>query len=99
MELTDKQKTILISAGEFELSPEATAYKLGIEENFLIDLLKDPRSQVNKYYNIGKETNMFDVFQGLKKQVMEGKTYAAKLMEEIRKNNEVDKIIKERFGI
>lgn len=99
MNLTEEQKSIVVSAGEYELSNEALAFKLGINEDTLIRLMKDPHSQVCKYYEIGKETKMFDVYEGLKKQVLEGKTYAAKIMDDIRRNHEADKLKKKLFGI
>jgi hypothetical protein len=98
MNLTEEQKQIIVNAGEIGISNETLAYQLQFDEAELIKEMKNNQSIVSKYYRIGQECYLVDVYGAMKDKALTGDTEAVKMLLKIRQEHSYQKTSRELFG-
>lgn len=68
------------------------------EKNQLVIDLQTPGSEAYKLYDSGKARGQFETMSGLKSAADRGDIDAAKILENIRREYEIEKSIKKSFG-
>lgn len=98
MTLNDDQKKIVVNAGEIGLSTDTLAYQLQVDESELKRELMNSRSDVSKFFRIGKEFQMIDIYEAMKTKALKGDTGAAEMVMKIKKEYLYQKKSRELFG-
>jgi hypothetical protein len=98
MTLNEDQKKIVVNAGEIDLSSEALAYKLGLNETEVKRELQNRNSEIKKLFDIGQEFHMVDVFNAMKELAIKGDIAAAEMMIKIKNEHNYQKTARKLFG-
>lgn len=98
MTLNDEQKKIVVNAGEIGLSTDTLAYQLQVDESELKRELMNSGSEIAKYFRIGKELQMVDVYEAMKNKALKGDSAAAEMVMKIKREYQYQKKSRELFG-
>jgi hypothetical protein len=98
MNLTDEQKEHCIKAGKYGFNAKKLSALLMLPEKEVEDALKNPSSEISKYYEYGKAVFMFEPFKKLEEQAIAGDRHAAKDLMKLRRDLIVDQMTDDYLG-
>ena len=98
MKLTEEQKQHCIDAGKFGIDSKRLATLLILPVQEVKDALKDPESDICKYYSKGKVEFMIEPLKALEREASKGNVKAARALVELKKELEIQQMTDDFLG-